>query len=394
MTTVQLKPKRDNPTRHRHPWIFSGAIAHVEGSPTRGETVRVVDSRGEMLGFAAWSPDSQIRLRMWDYGDCKPIDKTFFEARIHDALYVREGMEKQFQTNALRLLNAEADGLPGVTVDRYADTLVGQFTTAGADVNKSMIVKLLMDVTGARSFYERSDVDGRLREGLEQVAGTLAGDEPPSKIRIHEHEVNFEVDIRLGHKTGFYLDQRENRRVIATYAKGKTVLNTFAFTGGFGIAAQAAGAAHVTHIDISGTALEQAKVNATLNENSSAVTFQKANVFEALRTYRDKAATFDIVILDPPKFAETRSQAMKALRGYKDINLLGIKLVQRGGLLATFSCSGAIDPIAFRAMVTEAAHDAGREVRILSELRQAPDHVEALTFPEGFYLKGLLCRVL
>ncbi|MDO5462970.1 MAG: class I SAM-dependent methyltransferase [bacterium] len=394
MTTIKLKPKRDNPTRHRHPWIFSGAIAEVKGSPQRGETVAVTNDHGELLGFGAWSPESQIRIRMWDFGDCAPIDETFFNRRVQDALAIRSGMTSRFETNALRLINAEADGLPGVTVDIYDTTLVGQFTTAGAETNKHTIVKALMSATGATSFYERSDGDGRLREGLEQMTGRLAGDEPPNKIHIHEREVNFEVDVRLGHKTGFYLDQRENRRIIATYAQGQTVLNTFAFTGGFGIAAQAAGAAHVTHIDISGTALEQAKINASLNVNHEAVTFQKANVFEALRTYRDKAATFDIVVLDPPKFAETRSQTMKALRGYKDINLLGIKLVQQGGLLATFSCSGAIDPQLFRTMVTEAAHDAGRDVRILSELRQAPDHVEALSFPEGFYLKGLLCRVL
>lgn len=394
MTTIKLKPKRDNPTRHRHPWIFSGAIADVKGSPQRGETVAVINNQGDLLGFGAWSPDSQIRVRMWDFGECAPINETFFANRIQDALAVRKGMTTRFETNALRLINAEADGLPGVTIDLYDTTLVGQFTTTGAEANKQTLVKVLMDATGATSFYERSDVDGRLREGLEYTSGLLAGNEPPSKIHIHEREVNFEVDVRLGHKTGFYLDQRENRRIIATYAQGQTMLNTFAFTGGFGIAAQAVGAAHVTHIDISETALEQAKINATLNDNSKHVTFQKANVFEALRTYRDKAKTFDIVVLDPPKFAENRSQTMKALRGYKDINLLGIKLVQRGGLLATFSCSGAIDPQIFRTMVTEAAHDAGRDIRILNELRQAPDHVESLTFPEGFYLKGLLCRVL
>jgi 23S rRNA (cytosine1962-C5)-methyltransferase len=251
-----------------------------------------------------------------------------------------------------------------------------------------------MEATNATSFYERSDVDGRLREGLEETVGTLAGDEPPAKIRIYERNVNFDVDVRLGHKTGFYLDQRENRRIIADYAKGKKVLNTFAYTGGFGLAAQAAGARDVTHIDISETALEQAKINASLNGDTTHVTFQRANVFEALRTYRDKAESFDLIVLDPPKFAETRAQTMKALRGYKDINLLGMKLVRKGGLIATFSCSGAIVPDLFRSVVTEVAHDAGRDVRIISELRQAPDHVEALSFPEGFYLKGLLCYVL
>ncbi len=394
MKTVQLKIKRDFPTRHGHPWIFSGAIDKVTGNPQRGDTVCVLNAKGEVLGMGAWSPDSQIRVRMWTFGSEQAIDNDFFEARVQQALAVREGMAERFNTNALRLINAEADGLPGVTVDCYDKTLVGQFTTAGAEAHKQAIVQALMKATGATSFYERSDVDGRLHEGLEQVTGCLAGDEPPEKIRIHEGDVNFEVDVRLGHKTGFYLDQRENRRILASYAQGKSVLNTFAFTGGFGIAAQVAGAASVTHIDISETALTQAQRNAQINVNTDCATFQKANVFEALRTYRDKAMSFDMVVLDPPKFAETRSQTNKALRGYKDINILGMKLVKRGGLLATFSCSGAIDPQCFRMMLTEAAYDAHREIRILDELRQAPDHVEALTFPEGLYLKGLLCRVL
>jgi 23S rRNA (cytosine1962-C5)-methyltransferase len=394
MTTVKLKSKRDNPTRRHHPWIFSGAIAEVIGTPARGETVMVVNDKGQCLGFGAWSPDSQIRIRMWNYNESESIDKIFFKNRVAAALAIRNGMKERFQTNALRLINAEADGLPGVTVDLYDTTLVGQFTTAGAEFHKQTLVNILIEATGATSFYERSDVDGRLREGLEMTVGCLAGDKPPEKIRIHERNVNFDVDVRLGHKTGFYLDQRENRRIIGDYANGKNVLNTFAYTGGFGLAAQAAGASQVTHIDISETALEQAKQNAALNGDTTHVKFQRANVFEALRTYRDKAENFDIVILDPPKFAETRAQTMKALRGYKDVNLLGMKLVRKGGLLATFSCSGAIVPDLFKTVVTEAAHDAGRDVRILSELRQAPDHVEALTFPEGFYLKGLLCHVL
>jgi 23S rRNA (cytosine1962-C5)-methyltransferase len=394
MFTVTLKAKRDRPTRMGHPWIFSGAIASVDGEPAVGEPVIVQSASGDVLGVGAWSPESQIRIRMWNYNESEPIDKIFFKNRVAAALAIRNGMKERFQTNALRLINAEADGLPGVTVDLYDTTLVGQFTTAGAEFHKQTLVNILIEATGATSFYERSDVDGRLREGLEEVVGRLAGNEPPAKIRIHERNVNFDVDVRLGHKTGFYLDQRENRRIIGDYANGKNVLNTFAYTGGFGLAAQAAGASQVTHIDISETALEQAKQNAALNGDTTHVKFQRANVFEALRTYRDKAENFDIVILDPPKFAETRAQTMKALRGYKDINLLGMKLVRKGGLLATFSCSGAIVPDLFKTVVTEAAHDAGRDVRILSELRQAPDHVEALTFPEGFYLKGLLCHVL
>lgn len=395
MTTVTLKVKRDRPTRLGHPWIFSGAIGSVSGNPAAGETVLVADSKGELLGAGAWSPESQIRVRMWHREGERPVDAAFFRERLTRALNARRGMETRYDTNALRLVNAEADGLPGVTVDRYDRTLVGQFTTAGAEANKAVIVPELMALTGAESFYERSDVDGRLREGLEAATGLLAGSEPPERITIRENGVVYDVNIREGHKTGFYLDQRDNRKLLAAYATGEDVLNTFCYTGGFGIAAQAAGAASVTHIDLSATALAQAEANAAKNPNPSGggITFLKENVFQALRGFRDRAKQFGLVILDPPKFAETRAQTMKALRGYKDVNLIGIKLVKPGGYLATFSCSGAIDPQQFRQVVTEAARDAGRNVRILHELRQAADHVEALTFPEGLYLKGLLCIV-
>ncbi len=393
MKVVKLKVKRDRPTRLGHPWIFSGAIDSVSREPGLGETVVVTDAKGEALGLGAYSPESQIRVRMWTTDANKTIDEAFFRKRLEAALAVRAKMWAQYDTDALRIVNAEADGLPGVTIDQYGDTLVGQFATAGAEAHKQTIARLLMELTGARSFYDRSDVDGRKREGLEPCTGLLAGEEPPEEILIHEGPVTFAVDVRHGHKTGYYLDQRENRRLIASYAEGRSVLNTFSYTGGFGVAAQVAGAKEVTHIDLSAAALEIARRNAERNGAQCPVNFLNENVFQALRTFRDKAQSFDLVILDPPKFAETKSQAMKALRGYKDINLLGLKLVTKGGLLATFSCSGAIDPAMFRMIVTEAAQDAGRTVRILHELRQAPDHVEALTFPEGFYLKGLLCYV-
>ncbi len=393
MKIVKLKVKRDRPTRHGHPWIFSGAIDSVSREPALGESVLVTDAKGEPLGVGAWSPASQIRVRMWHFGGEATINATFFRERLARALAVREGMAERFATDALRLVNAEADGLPGVTIDRYGECLVGQFTTAGAETHKATIVRELMELTGARSFYERSDVDGRTREGLEPCTGLLAGEEPPEEVVIHERTCAYHVNLRTGHKTGFYLDQRENRRLIADYAKGRTVLNTFSYTGGFGIAAQVAGAAQVTHVDLSAPALDIARRNATLNGAQCPVEFLNDNVFQALRTFRDKAQRFGLVVLDPPKFAETKGQTLKALRGYKDINLLGLKLVEPGGVLATFSCSGAIDPATFRMVVTEAAHDAGRTVRILHELRQAPDHVEALTFPEGLYLKGLLCTV-
>lgn len=395
MKIVTLKPNRDRPTRWGHPWIFSGAVANVSREPERGESVLVKDASGDVLGVGAWSPESQIRVRMWRVGSDADVDGTFFEERLAAALAVREGMDERFKTDALRLVNAEADGLPGVTVDRYGCVLVGQFATAGAERYKALIVEKLMALTGASAFYERSDGEGRKKEGLEPATGLLAGDLPAEPLVIHEGDVRYEVDIKGGHKTGFYLDQRENRRLVASYARGRRVLNAFSYTGGFGVAAQVAGAAAVTHVDLSASALECAKRNTALNGGMAdeAVRFLQGNVFQELRTLRDRAQSFDLVVLDPPKFAETKGQAMKALRGYKDINLLGLKLVAPGGMLATFSCSGAIDPATFRMVVAEAARDAGRRVRILHELRQAPDHVEALTFPEGLYLKGLLCTV-
>lgn len=395
MKIVRLKAKRDYPTRMGHPWIFSGAVEGVSREPELGETVLVTDSAGEALGMGAWSPVSQIRVRMWHTQGQLPVDEAFFTWRIQSALALREGMAERFGTDALRLVNAEADGLPGVTIDRYGQTLVGQFATAGAEAQKSLLVRLLMEATGAKRFYERSDLDGRGHEGLEKTSGLLAGDEVPARITIREGAVRYEVDVLQGHKTGFYLDQRENRRLIASYAQGRRVLNAFSYTGGFGVAAQVAGALEVVHIDLSAAAIAQAQRHAQLNDNRAGtqVSFVQGNVFQELRALRDRARSFGLVVLDPPKFAETRSQTQKALRGYKDINLLGLKLVEPGGLLATFSCSGAIDPALFRRVVAEAAHDAGREVRILHELRQAPDHVEALTFPEGLYLKGLLCEV-
>lgn len=394
MFTVTLKPKRDRPTRQGHPWIFSGAIAEVSGTPAVGEPVRVCAASGEVLGVGAYSPASQIRVRMWRFGSDAPVDEAFFREKLQSALAIRATMGAQFKTNALRLVNAEADGLPGITIDQYDQVLSGQFATAGAVWAKPIVVRVMMELTGATSFYDRSDVDGLAHEELPQTKGLLAGVEPPERVVIQEGDVQFEVDVRTGHKTGYYLDQRESRRIVASYAAGKSVLNTFCYTGGFGIAAQKAGAKSVTQVDISGPAIAQARANTRLNGFKEEETeFIQGNVFQVLRGFRDRARTFDVVVLDPPKFAETRSQTMKALRGYKDVNLLGIKLVAKGGYLVTFSCSGAITPELFRTVVAEAARDAGRSLRIVQELRQAPDHVESLNFPEGLYLKGLLCYV-
>lgn len=395
MKTVTLKLKRDYSVLHRHPWIFSGAISEVSEEPAAGETVQVISTKGEILGEGAWSPASQISVRMWTFGEAEHVDEAFIRERVMRSVGARALFLAEGQTNAFRLINAEADGLPGVTVDFYNGTLVGQFTSAGAEAWKSVIVQSLMECFPlASSFYERSDAQVREREALAPSCGLLAGDEPPERIVIEEYGCKFEVNVREGHKTGFYLDQRDNRQAVAPYANGMDVLNAFSYTGGFGITALAAGALSVTHVDLSQPALDQARANTLLNTcHADQSQFVNDDIFKYLRACRDSRKNFDVVVLDPPKFADSHGALMKAARGYKDINLLGIKLVRPGGIFATFSCSGAMTPDLFHKVVTEAAQDAGREVQVIRRLQQATDHPESLSFPEGLYLKGLLCRI-
>jgi 23S rRNA (cytosine1962-C5)-methyltransferase len=308
-------------------------------------------------------------------------------------------LQQQPDLNAYRLVNAESDGLPGLIVDRYGPYLVCQFLAAGAERWKSEIVSALADLAGATigplaGIYERSDVDVRAKEGLPLSAGPLWGEPPPEIVTIQEHGCCFQVQIAAGHKTGFYLDQRENRALLARYSAGTEVLNGFAYTGGFGVWALRGGARHVTNVDTSGAALALAAANAALNGFEPAQTENvEGDVFQVLRRYRDAGRAFDLIVLDPPKFAETRSQVERAARGYKDINLLAFKLLRPGGVLFTYSCSGLVSPDLFQKIVAGAALDAGREAQIVRRLSQGPDHPVALSFPEGEYLKGLVCLV-
>lgn len=388
--SVTLRKGRDHSVRRFHPWIFSGAIAAAEGPLSPGCFVRVLSEDGKTLGLGQWSPESQIRVRMLAFGET-----PFFScsARIADAIDARKPLLESGTTDAARLVNAEADGLPGVVIDKYGDWAVCQFNTAGAAVLKNEIVASLMDSLPLKGVYERSDEDMLRREGLEGASRRLIGDEPPEKIEIHENGVRFLVDPRAGHKTGFYLDQRDNRRIVAELARDKDVLNVFSYTGGFGTAALHGGAASAVNIDISGPALALARENALLNGfEAPDEAFMQGNAFEVLRRFRDSRRTFDIIVLDPPKFAESRSAVRGAARGYKDINLLAMKLLRPGGILATFSCSGAITPEIFGDIVADAAVDAGIDFTILRRLWQAGDHAQSLFFPEGLYLKGLLLR--
>ncbi len=394
MTDITLHPHRDFSVLHRHPWIFSGAIARIDGDPASGESVRVLSAEGDALGVGAFSPSSQIRVRMWTFDGAQDADGAFVTARVARAVGARAIFLGENHTNAFRLVNAEADGVPGLVADRYGDWIVCQFTTAGAERWKAEIVAALQTYSPCKGVYERSDVDVREHEGLAPVTGVLAGEPPPERIEIVEHGCRYWVDVCGGHKTGFYLDQRDSRETVKRYANGCDVLNAFSYTGGFGIAAVAAGAASVTHVDLSESALELAKANTALNTcHADESSFIHGNVFEVLRKFRDERRSFDLVVLDPPKFADSKGSLMKAARGYKDINLLGMKLLRPGGILATFSCSGLMTPELFHKVVSDAAVDAKRDVQVVKRLQQAEDHPEGLCFPEGLYLKGLLCRV-
>ncbi|HEX7395626.1 MAG TPA: class I SAM-dependent rRNA methyltransferase [Anaerolineaceae bacterium] len=391
---IFLKKDRDRSVRQRHPWIFSGAIERIEGSPGIGETVDILSAEGEFLGRAAYSPQSSIRARMWAWDDAE-IGNAFFESRIKRAIEARLGLMIAESDNALRLVHAESDGLPGVVVDRYGDVLVLQCLTAGAERWRDVIVTTLLKVTGLDTIFERSDVDVRELEGLPKRTGILHGADIADRIIIQENGIRFGVDVKTGQKTGFYLDQRRNRQRVRELVAGKSVLNCFCYTGGFSLYALVGGASKVVSVDSSGSALEIGRENLALNGFSmDQAGLMEGDVFLLLRRFRDEARKFDAIILDPPKFAPTAAQAEKAARGYKDINLLAFKLLNPGGLLFTFSCSGGISAELFQKIVAGAALDAKVDARIVETLAQGPDHPVALNFPEGAYLKGLVCQII
>jgi 23S rRNA (cytosine1962-C5)-methyltransferase len=393
MPTLTLKPGREKSILRRHPWIFSGGVARVDGDPEPGATVDLLAANGQFLARAAYSPSSQIRVRVWSFDPSEQIDADFFRNRIRSAISVRDTWHVARDTNALRFVHAESDGIPGLIVDRYAGTLVLQSLTAGSEYWKETIADLLLELTGLQDIYERSDADVRELEGLQPKVGPLRGSIKRSPITITENDLKFNVNLATGHKTGFYLDQRQNRLLVRGLADGRDVLDCFCYSGGFSVNALAGGAKSVLSVDASADALALCRENVALNSLPvSRHTIQEGDVFLLLRKFRDEARSFDLIILDPPKFAPTAAQAEKAARGYKDINLLAFKLLRPGGLLVTCSCSGGVDAALFQKIVASAALDAGVDARILQHLEQAPDHPVALQFPEGAYLKGLVCQ--
>ncbi len=431
---VILKAGREKSLLRRHPWIFSGAVERVDGAPASGDTLPVRSAQGEFLAWAAYNPSSQITARVWSWREEESIDAEYFRSRIHAALAARaalnlstghnktttvrlehvEGHERSLSigldqastastrmetllldsdSNSLRLIHAESDGLPGLVVDQYCDVLVIQIGSAGAERWRDTCVGILYELCSPACIYERSDSDTRKLEGLELRNGVLRG-ALPSNVEVVEHGLRFKVDVEHGQKTGFYLDQRDNRALTETLARDKDVLNCFCYTGGFSLYALRGGAASVLSIDASEEALQLAQRNMELNGlDALRAEWQCADVFAALRKLRDQDRHFDLIILDPPKFAPTAAFAEKAARGYKDINLLGFKLLRPGGLLFTYSCSGGISEDLFQKIIAGAALDAGVNAQIVHKLHAAADHPVLLSFPEGAYLKGLVLRI-
>lgn len=394
MVKIFLKPRREKALLHKHPWLFAGAIARVEGDPTSGSTIEVFDSHNTWLARGAYSPHSSIRVRIWTWDDQEQLDGEFFRRRIHAAHARRRIWLKGKLLSAYRVVHAESDGLPGLIVDRYGPYLVVQILCAGMEVWREEIIAALHTLPDVVGIMERSDVDVRSLEGLQPRKGVIWGEIPEEMVQLNEYGLKYWVDLHAGHKTGFYLDQHLNRRLFYELPEKGDVLNCFCYTGGFSISAAAGGAASVVSIDSSAAALELAQANVDLNNlGDSDMTWMDADVFKALRRFRDERRTFDTILLDPPRFAPTVSQAERAARGYKDINLLAFKLLRPGGRLMTFSCSGGISPALFQKIVADAALDANVTACIHASMGQPPDHPIGLNFPEGGYLKGLLCSI-
>ena len=391
---IYLNVGREKSLKRKHPWIFSRAINKIKGKPMLGDTVDIFDAKDNWLAKGAYSPESQIRIRVWSFNEHEEIDRDFFLKKLKNAQTRRDWFIEQGGLTGYRLIAGESDGLPGITIDRYDNFIVCQLLSAGADFQRYTIVSCLQELYPQCHIYERSDVDVRKKEGLEPVVGWLTEPQDSTECIIEEHGIKIVVDIATGHKTGFYLDQRDSRLVAGRYAKNKTVLNCFSYTGTFSLHCAANGANEVINVDVSQPALDIAKKNHELNGLSEAnVSFVKEDVFKLLRRYREEKRTFDMIILDPPKFVESKAQLTGACRGYKDINMLAMQLLNPNGTLLTFSCSGLMEETLFQKVVADAALDANRKAYYVERLHQAADHPVSSNYPEGFYLKGLVCKV-
>ena len=391
---IYLKVSREKSLLRKHPWIFSQAINKIKGKPMLGDTVDIFDHKEKWIARGAYSPESQIRVRVWSFNENEEIDSEFFRKKLLSAQSRREWFIEQGGLTGYRLIAGESDGLPGITIDKYDNLIVCQLLSAGADFQRYTLVEVLKELYPDCSIYERSDVDVRKKEGLEPITGWLTEPLESTACIIKEHGLSINVDIAKGHKTGFYLDQRDSRVTAGRYAKNKSVLNCFSYTGTFALHCAANDAKEVINVDVSQPALDLAKENIALNNlQDKNVSYVKADVFKLLRQYREEKRQFDMIILDPPKFVESKAQLNGACRGYKDINMLAMQLLKPNGILLTFSCSGLMEASLFQKVVADAALDARREVHFVERLQQAGDHPISSNYPEGYYLKGLVCQV-
>lgn len=390
-----LAKGREKSLLRRHPWVFSGAVTRVEGNAASGETIDVCDFQGKWLARAAFSPQSQIRARVWTFDQQESVDRDFFINCLQTAQQWRTLLAKRDDLTGYRLIAGESDGMPGITIDRFQNFIVLQLLSAGAEYQRANLVAALQHCYPECAIYDRSDVAVRKKEGLPLTQGSVVGEEPPALLPIREHGMQILVDIKEGHKTGFYLDQRDSRLAARRFAANAKVLNCFSYTGAFAVSALMGGCEHVISVDTSQAALDVARQNVELNQlELSKAEFVRDDVFQLLRKYRDEGRKFDLIIMDPPKFVENKSQLAGACRGYKDINMLALNLLSSGGILLSFSCSGLMPIELFQKILADAALDAGRDVQFIEQYRQAADHPVIASYPEGLYLKGFACRVI
>lgn len=391
---LYLAKGREKSLQRRHPWVFSGAVLRVEGKANSGETIDIVDNQGKWLARGAYSPQSQIRARVWTFNQDEEINIDFFIRRLQQAQSWRNWLAKRDGLDGYRLIAGESDGMPGITIDRFQNYLVLQLLSAGAEYQRAALLSALQHCYPECAIYDRSDVAVRKKEGLELTQGHVFGAEPPALLPITEHGMSLLVDIKQGHKTGFYLDQRDSRLAARNYAAGRDVLNCFSYTGAFAVSALMGGCKKVTNVDTSQDALDIARQNVELNKLDLAkAEFVREDVFQLLRKYRADGVKFDMIVMDPPKFVENKNQLASACRGYKDINMLALQLLRPGGILLSFSCSGLLPTDLFQKILADAALDAHREIQFVEQFRQAADHPVIGSYPEGLYLKGFACLV-
>ena len=395
MVEIKLKKGKEKAVLQRHPWVFSGALEKIKGSPENGEVVKVYSANNDFLAYGYYNDQSRVAVRLLSWDENQLIDETWYEEKINQAISSRAHLAKNKETNTYRLIFSEADFLPGLIVDKYDDFLSVQILSSGIEKAKDIIIKLLVNALSPKGIFDRSDATARTHEGITAENGLLWGENPPPFIAVKENGITYHINIAEGQKSGFYCDQRDNRKFLAEYTEGKNVLDCFSYSGGFSLNAFKNGASSVTSVDSSALAIETLKQNINLNnfDESKHVAIQ-SDVNKQLRQFSEEDKKFDVIVLDPPKYAPSRSALDRAARAYKDLNRRGLMLLEKGGLLATFSCSGAVDIETFKQIIAWAALDAGKEVQIIKQFSQPEDHPVRISFPEGEYLKGLLVRVI